>query len=357
MKTRTAALAICLCTFATSFAQVIRGRQYPKVLDDNRVEFRVNAPAAQKVQVDLGKPYDMTKNERGEWSCITEPQTQGFHYYTLIVDGAKVPDPNAESFYGMSMTASGIEIPYPAGVDKFYLKDVPHGDIRQVRYFSKTANAWRRMFVYVPNEYDSNPNKKYPVLYLMHGGGEDERGWAEQGRTDIILDNLIAQGKANPMIIAMLDGNTNDFESELIKDCIPVVEKRFRVKTDAQNRGLAGLSMGGIQTLNTIVAHPELFCYVGVFSSGWFANQGPMGGGNDKNYEALKNRKDYYNKQFKSLWLSMGGESDIAYNNCKVMMKKFDEIGIKYEYFETTGGHTWPAWRESIFQFAQKIFK
>lgn len=336
----------------------VRSAMYPRLLPGNRLEFKVKAPEAKKVQIDLGRKYDLTRNDKGEWTGITDPLTPGFHYYFLIVDGVSVADPASESFYGCSMMTSGVEIPYPEGDVRFYTADVPHGDIRMKRYFSKTANDWRRMFVYCPPDYDAS-GKSYPVLYLQHGGGEDERGWSQQGRTDIIMDNLIAQGKATPMIIVMTDGNTRDFESELLKECIPFVEKNFRVKTDRNNRALAGLSMGGIQTLNTGIPHLDLFAYLGVFSSGWWANAVPSRNGNDteKYYSMLKEKKDEYNKKLKLFWLSMGGKEDIAYNNCQVMMKRFDEIGIKYSYFETPGGHTWPVWRESLYRFAPLIFK
>lgn len=336
----------------------VRSAMYPRLLPGNRLEFKVKAAEAKKVQIDLGRKYDLTRNDKGEWTGITDPLTPGFHYYFLIVDGVSVADPASESFYGCSMMTSGVEIPYPEGDVRFYTADVPHGDIRMKRYFSKTANDWRRMFVYCPPGYDAS-GKSYPVLYLQHGGGEDERGWSQQGRTDIIMDNLIAQGKATPMIIVMTDGNTRDFESELLKECIPFVEKNFRVKTDRNNRALAGLSMGGIQTLNTGIPHLDLFAYLGVFSSGWWANAAPSRNGNDteKYYSLLKEKKDEYNKKLKLFWLSMGGKEDIAYNNCQVMMKRFDEIGIKYSYFETPGGHTWPVWRESLYRFAPLLFK
>lgn len=336
----------------------VRSAMYPRLLSGNRLEFKVKAPEAKKVQIDLGRKYDLTRNEKGEWTGITDPLTPGFHYYFLIVDGVSVADPASESFYGCSMMTSGVEIPYPEGNVRFYMADVPHGDIRMKRYFSKTANDWRRMFVYCPPGYDAS-GKSYPVLYLQHGGGEDERGWSQQGRTDIIMDNLIAQGKATPMIIVMTDGNTRDFESELLKECIPFVEKNFRVKPDRNSRALAGLSMGGIQTLNTGIPHLDLFAYLGVFSSGWWANAAPSRNGNDteKYYSLLKEKKDEYNKKLKLFWLSMGGKEDIAYNNCRVMMKRFDEIGIKYSYFETPGGHTWPVWRESLYRFAPLLFK
>ena len=336
----------------------VRNAMYPRLLPDNRMEFKVKAPDAKKVQIDLGRKYDLTRNAEGEWSGTTDPLTPGFHYYFLIIDGVAVADPAGESFYGCSMMTSGVEIPYPKGDTRFYMTDVPHGDIRMKRYFSRTTNDWRRMFVYCPPGYDMN-QQSYPVLYLQHGGGEDERGWPAQGRTDIIMDNLIAKGKAVPMIIVMTDGNTADFERELLNDCIPFVEKNFRVKTDRENRALAGLSMGGIQTLNTGLPHLELFAYLGVFSSGWWASPTPFGNTHDteRYYTMLKEKKDEYNARLKHFWLSMGGKEDIAYNNCQIMMKRLDEIGIKYSYFETPGGHTWPVWRESLYQFAPLLFK
>jgi len=343
----------------TPSRQGVRGREFPMVLPDGSVVFKVKAPEASKVQIDLGRLYDMAKDENGDWVCVTDPQTEGFHYYFLVVDGARVTDPSAPVYYGCSQFTSGIEIPYPQGDSRFYVSDVPHGRVSQVRFFSTTSNEWRRLFVYTPAGYDAS-TEKYPVLYIQHGGGEDETGWAVQGRTDIILDNLIATGQANKMIVAMPDGNTRDFEGELLNDIIPAVEKEFRVKADAGSRALAGLSMGGIQTLNTVIAHPEMFCYVGVFSSGWIASGVPAGMKTfdaGPYYEMLAARPDYYNQQFKVFYLTMGGQEDIAWNNCRIMKEKFDSIGIRYEYFETPGGHTWPVWRESLYRFAPQLFK
>lgn len=337
----------------------VRNAMHPLVLPDNRVEFKVKAPEAKQVQIDLGKKYDMKRNETGEWTCITDPLTRGFHYYFLVVDGVSVADPASESFYGCGRMSSGIEIPYPQGVDAFYLADVPHGEIRMKRYFSQTANDWRRMFVYTPPCYEQC-TELYPVLYLLHGGGEDERGWSQQGRTDIIMDNLIAKNEAVPMVVVMVDGNSYDFNSELFNDCILFVEKTYRVKTDRESRALAGLSMGGIQTLNAGITRPELFSYLGVFSSGWWAKP-PQGFVNtddtEKYYTILKNKKDDYNRLFKQFWISMGGKEDIAYDNCQIMMKRFDDIGIGYTYYETLGGHTWPVWRESLYRFAPLLFR
>ncbi|WP_420149266.1 alpha/beta hydrolase-fold protein [Spirosoma sp.] len=343
----------------------IRSAKYPQILPDNRVVFRVKAPDAQKVQIDLGKKYDMVKDTAGFWNVTTDSISRGFHYYSLLVDGLPVADPASESFYGMGRMASGIEIPDKDGA-YYAMKDVPHGDIRIERYLSKASNTWREMYVYTPPAYDKS-GEKYPVLYLLHGGGEDQRGWAAQGKTNWILDNLIAEGKAKPMVIVMLDGNVSNaglagfnenvlraFENELKQGAIPFVESNFRVETDAKNRALAGLSMGGLQTLYAGIKNNNLFSSLGVFSSGWFANNPKL---SDPQYEFMKTNASTINNNLKNLWISMGGKEDIAYQNCQIMMKKFDEMGIKYSYSEYAGGHTWPVWRHDLFAFSQLLFK
>ncbi len=345
----------------------IRNAQYPQILPDNRVVFKVKAPTAHKVQIDLGKKYDMIKDSSGFWHATTDSISRGFHYYSLLIDDLALADPASETFYGMSRQASGIEIPYKEG--GFYaLKDVPHGDIRIKKYFSKASNSWREMYVYTPAGYDKS-TEKYPVLYLLHGGGEDQRGWATQGRTDLILDNLIAEQKAKPMVIAMLDGNfygngggiagfgeaqLRAFENELKNGAIPFVESTFNVATDAQHRALAGLSMGGLQTLYAGIKNTNLFSYLGVFSSGWWANNTKL---SDPQYEFMRNNASTINSNLKELWVSMGGKEDIAHANCQIMLKKFDDMGIKYKYSEYAGGHTWPVWRHDIFLFSQLLFK
>ncbi len=338
----------------------IRNARYPQITSDHRGIFQLRAPEAKEVLVDIcGKKYPMTRDDKGVWSVTTDPLMSGINYYFMYVDGVQVSDPASETFYGCSRMSSCLEVPYADGDVRFEMADVPHGETTMRRYYSKTEGAWRRMFIYLPASYQKDAKKSYPVLYIQHGGGEDERGWALQGRTDIILDNLIAQGKAKDMIVVMPDGNCKDFIKELTEEVIPVVESTYRVKKDAANRAMAGLSMGGIQTLNIAVEKPELFQYIGVFSSGWFANgNNRMGGSNQVDpYKKLADRKDFYNKQFKEFYLTMGDEQDIAYNNCKVMRQRFDEIGIKYKYFSTPGGHTWPVWRESLYQFAQLLWK
>lgn len=327
--------------------------------------FRVNAPEAQHVQVDLGKKYDLVRDTAGFWTGTTDPISRGFHYYSLLIDGVALADPASETFYGMGRMASGIEIPYQ-GSDYYELKAVPHGDIRIKKYYSPAANNWREMYVYTPPGYDTT-GMDYPVLYLLHGGGEDHRGWSTQGRADLILDNLIAADKAVPMIIVMLNGNVSSggirgfgenalkaFENELKTGAIPFVENNFRVKTEAANRALAGLSMGGLQTLYAGVRNTDLFAHLGVFSSGWWSNQPEL---SDPQYAYLEENAARINKNLETFWISMGGEEDIAYANNKIMMGKFDERGIKYVYSEYAGGHSWPVWRHDLFGFAQLLFR
>jgi enterochelin esterase-like enzyme len=344
----------------------VRSAKYPQILPDNRVVFRIKAPDAQRVQIDLVKKYDMARDTGGYWKITTDSISEGFHYYSLLIDGVPVADPASKTFYGMGRMASGIEIPF-AGGSYYSIKDVPHGDVRIKRYFSKVTNTWRQLYIYTPPGYDSNINETYPVLYIQHGGGEDESGWATQGRTDLIIDNLVAENKAKPMLVVMADGNFGTggiagfgeqtlrmFENELKLVVIPFVEQNYRTKTNAGSRALAGLSMGGLQTLYAGIKNTQLFAYLGVFSSGWFANNTAL---SNPQYDFMKTNAATINSNLKSLWIAMGGKEDIAYNNCKIMLTKFDEMGIKYDYSEYPGGHTWPVWRNNLYNFAQLLFK
>ncbi len=180
----------------------IPGAPYPCIHPDNRVTFRVAAPDAQKVRVRISPGFDMTKGADGLWYVTTTPQVVGFHYYTLSIDGAVVADPATRTFFGSGYDNSAFEVPDPEG-DYYSLKDVPRGQVRQQRYFSKVTGTWRRAYIYTPPDYDTSTRTKYPVLYLLHGWGEDEQGWPVQGHVDAIMDNLIAEKKARPMIIVM----------------------------------------------------------------------------------------------------------------------------------------------------------
>lgn len=352
----------------TPAATNVRAAKYPQIMPDGRVKFRIKAPDAQKVQIDLAKKYDLTKDTGGYWITTTDSVSEGFHYYSLLIDGVAVADPASETFYGMGRMASGIEIPFK-GDDYYALKDVPHGDTRIKHYYSSVTRSWRQLYIYTPPGYDENIQQKYPVLYIVHGGGEDERGWATQGKTDLILDNLIAAGKAKPMIIVMPDANVGAggftgggiesslkmFEAEMKQVIIPFVEKNYRALTDANNRALAGLSMGGLQTLYTGVNNTAMFAYLGVFSSGWIKPM--LDKTADAQYDFMKANTAKINNDVKAFWIAMGGKEDIAYNNCQLMMNKFKELGIKYSYYEYPGGHTWPVWRNNLYVFAPLLFR
>ncbi|TDN38724.1 esterase [Hymenobacter sp. UV11] len=344
----------------------VRNAKYPQMLPDNRAVFRLKAPDAQRVQIDLVRKYDLTKDAEGYWTTTTDTLSEGLHYYSLLLDGLPVADPASDTFYGMGRMASGIEV--PSRNSGFYaLRDVPHGEVRVRKFYSAVTNTWRQFYVYTPAGYEASGTTKYPVLYLLHGGGEDETGWAKQGKTDLIMDNLIADKKAKPMLIVMLDGNMGGpaglagfgeatlkkFEDELKKTVMPVVESNYRVAPGPQNRALAGLSMGGIQTLYAGLRNTDMFEYLGVFSSGYFSNNAQM---SDPQYAFMKANTSTINTNLKQLWLSMGGPTDIAYANNKVMRAKMDEMGIKYAYSEYPGGHTWPVWRHDLYLFAQKLF-
>src|SRR5690606_24191714 len=268
------------------------GREFPQVNAKGQVRVQIEAPKANTVQLDIGGvKYDLVKDEKGFWTGESAPQDEGFHYYQLNIDGASVPDPGSLYFYGASRWGSGVEI--PAHDQDFYaLKNVPHGQVREHIYFSEYNNSMRRCFIYTPPGYDNDLNKRYPVLYLQHGGGENETGWSAQGRAGLIMDNLIAEGKAKPFIIVMDNGNwrprsggaqrvegqpwppqgwADDFMHTLTKEIIPMIDANYRTIADQKNRAMAGLSMGGMQTRVITLANPDVFSHVGMFSGGSFS--------------------------------------------------------------------------------------
>ncbi|MEI6948118.1 alpha/beta hydrolase-fold protein [Paraflavisolibacter sp. H34] len=352
----------------------IPGIQYPRLLPGNRVMFRVKAPDAQKVQIDLMKKYDMVRDTGGYWVTTTDPVVEGFHYYSLLIDGVAVVDPAGKTYYGMGRMASGIDIPDKDG-DFYSIKNVPHGQVRMVNYYSDITKAWRRAFIYTPPGYDENLKKKYPVLYLQHGSGEDETGWYNQGKMDLILDNLIAEGKAAPMLVVMDRGYATDptraatagagaaprslagnvFPEVLVKEIIPMVDKNFRTLADRQHRAMAGLSMGGFQTFQTTMTNLDKFAYIGGFSGAAFLQPGSD---ITQLYNGAWAAPDAFNKKVKLVYLSIGTtEPERMYSGVKNFHEALEKAGIRHVYYESPGtAHEWQTWRRSLRQFAGLIF-
>ena len=256
-----------------------------------------------------------------------------------------------------------------AGGGYYATRNVPHGDIRIKKYFSRVTNSWRQFYIYTPPDYDSNATAKYPVLYIFMAEEKIKEAGQHREKQILILDNLIAEKKAKPMLVVMPDANLGSggfsgdgienslkmFERELKQTVIPFVEKNYRTLNDPNSRALAGLSLGGLHTLYTGINNTDMFSSLGVLSSGWIMPM--LSKTADAQYELMKANAAKINTNLKNLWVAMGGKEDIAYNNCKIMLAKFDELGIKYVYSEYPGGHTWPVWRNNLYNFAQVLFK
>jgi enterochelin esterase family protein len=356
------------------------GREYPQVNSEGRVRARLVAPDARNVLLDIGGvKYPMTQGEDGVWVGDSQPQDEGFHYYQLIIDSGQVPDPGSLYFYGASRWGSGVEI--PAEDQDFYaLKDVPHGQVRENLYFSKVTNSVRRCFVYTPPDYDKDTATRYPVLYLQHGSGEDETGWGVQGRANLILDNLIAEKKAVPMIVVMENGYANQaptagtpaaggpgrggapgsvsaFEEVLIKEVVPMIDANYRTFSDREHRAMAGLSMGANQTIQITMNNLDKFSHIGGFSgtsnypSTADLDPATFANGKFKDGEAL-------NKQIKLFWLGLGTKEPNPFPGSVGAFKAMlDKAGIKYVFYESPGtAHEWQTWRRSLRQFAPFLF-
>jgi enterochelin esterase-like enzyme len=322
---------------------------------DGRVTFRIYAPEAKKVSVsgDIGFENfrDLIKNEAGVWSVTTAPLKAGVYRFSFTVDGVKVNDPKSETVAENTPT---IEVG-SGSTDQWGIRSVPHGDLRSVWYFSSTMNKTRRMHIYTPPGYDKEPGL-LPVLYLLHGGGDNDNAWPTVGRANFILDNLLAEKKIEPMIVVMPNGSVADdiFTKDLVNDIIPYVEKNYRIRTGKDDRALAGLSMGGLETLNTGIKYNNLFGYLGVLSSGWFADQKPV---MDEAEKLVADNSASFNKNVKLFWISMGGKEDIAWKNCQNMLKLFEKYGLKFQYSEVPGGHTWLVWRDNLYNLAPLLFR
>lgn len=351
----------------------LSGKAYPQVNPDKTVTFQFNAPSASKVIVNLGKDYEMTKNEKGVWEVTTDPQVEGFHYYSIKVGGLSSTDPSTYTFYGCSRFSSAIEVPEDAAAADFYTpkQGVPQGAVRSVKFYSDVCQEWRRMFVYTPAEYIQNPDKRYPVLYLQHGGGEDETGWIYQGFADVIMDNLIAEGKAEPMIIVMNSGyaqheGSNDsfdaFEEMICNEVIPFVDSNYRTIADRRHRATAGLSWGAKQAYDLALGHPEYFASMAGFSGiiviGEFNHSNP--GFKDPKqlnaaYNGIFSNPKQFNKDTDVLFIANGeAEGNHLADMSKILKKK----GIKNTYYQSPKtAHEWLTWRRCLYNYAQLLFK
>ena len=375
------------------------GQQYPQVNSEGQVRVSISAPQALKVQLDIGAvKYDLVKDDKGIWTGECAPQDEGFHYYQINIDGASVPDPGSLYFYGASRWGSGIEI--PAKDQDFYaLKDVPHGQLRENQYFSKTTNSVRRVYIYTPQGYEKDNAKRYPVLYLQHGMGENETGWSNQGHANLIMDNLIAEGKATPFIIVMENSSVNfprgprpeapapapapqatpgkdgpssnaqgnaqkspmggfdfagQFQHILLDDLIPYIESNYRVIADQPHRAMAGLSMGGMQTRIITLANLNKFSQIGMFSGGSISMEdvNKAEGFKEKvkllfvsyGSRELENRKMFTGGPF-------GGDPQVNSDALKA-------AGINVHFYVSPlTAHEWQSWRRSLHEFATLVFK
>lgn len=343
---------------------------YPKIQSDGSVTFRLKAPDAKAVTLQPGgrdnglgkRAIPMERGPDGNWSATVSKPVPGFHYYWFVVDGAIVNDPGSESFFGWGRACSGVEIPEP-GVDFHAFRDVPHGEVRSAWFRSKITGQPRRVIVYTPPGYDQG-TEKYPVLYLQHGAGEDERGWTAQGRANFILDNLIASGKARPMIVVMSNGyatragqseksfDFSGFESVLIEELIPWIDGRYRTVADRDHRALAGLSMGGMQAVKIGLAHLDTFASIGAFSA-------PVPGKFDAKTanDGVFADPAKFNAQVRLFWLGAGTAEGFI-DGMKSMHESLEKAGVTHVYFESPGtSHEWLTWRRSLHDFVPRLFR
>ena len=361
--------------------------EFPHVNEDSSIEFRLTAPDATKVQVKVGAApsVDMVKGDDGVWKVTTPPIVPGFHYYYLTIDGVTVDDPASRTFYGVGKDSTGIEVP-EKGSAYYLVAAVPHGEVREHWYYSRITEKWRRCFVYTPPGYDSDVKVRYPVLYLQHGAGEDETGWIRQGHANFILDNLVAAGKARPMIVVMDSGYaerpaaappqppvdpgtppafqkmraaTAAFEDVMITEIIPMIDATYRTIADRNHRAMAGLSMGGMQTFQVTMHHLETFSYIGGFSG---AGNGFMTG--DKKldprteYNGVLSDAAAFNKRVHLVWLGVGtAEPERMQKGLGSFNDFLQQAGIQHVFYESPGtAHEWQTWRRDLNLFAPLLF-
>lgn len=377
---------ICRGQSADSFqpaATNVPNAEYPKIDADSRIEFRIKAPDAKTVEVKVGAiaSIPLVRGDDGVWTVTTPPIVPGFHYYYLIIDGVTVNDPASRAFYGVGKDSTGIEVP-EKGIDFYQVKDVPHGEVREHLYLSQTTGAWRRVFVYTPPNYDKDLKTRYPVLYLQHGSGEDETGWIRQGHANLILDNLIAAGKSKPFLIVMSNGYATKagavpvpmppmpgmpapapgtpprmglpsaLDAEFLNDIIPMIDATYRTIPNRDNRAMAGLSMGSMQTLMITTAHLDTFANIGAFSGAGAMDLKTAYSGAFADAAA-------FNKKVHVLFVGIGtAEPDRMRTGVLGFHKALDEAGVKHVFYEAPGtAHEWQTWRKDLYEFAPLLFR
>lgn len=355
---------------AVTAETTVPGNEFPKVDKEHRAYFRVVAPDAHRVQVDIcGKKYDMRRDQQGVWCAVTDPLVVGFHYYFINIGGMNVIDPATETFFGCNRQAGGIEIPEgPEGDYYRPQQGIAHGQVRSIYYYAKATEEWRHALVYTPAEYEKG-KKRYPVLYLQHGMGEDETGWSRQGRMQHIMDNLIASGEAVPMIVVMESGDIKapfkggdnrqgfsqygaSFYKVMTNDLITTIDSKFRTLRDRDHRAMAGLSWGGHQTFDVVLSHMDLFAWMGAFSGAIFGLDVKTA------YNGIFTRPDEFNRKIHYLFLMSGTEGMDKMFGTKKLVDELNNQGIHAHYYESTGtDHEWLTWRRGLRQFVPHLFK
>ncbi|MFD2079080.1 enterochelin esterase [Actinopolymorpha cephalotaxi] len=360
----------------------VRTAEHPWIHADRAVTFSVSAPTAHTVELQpgghesglaAGRTLPFTRGENGTWTLTTPPVRPGFYYYWLLVDGVPTNDPNTETFFGYGRPTSGLEVPDP-DTDFHDLLDVPHGEVRTRWFRAATTGTWRRCLVYTPPGYDDDPGRRYPVLYLQHGAGEDERGWTTQGRANFILDNLIDRGEAEPMIVVMNNGYTLEpgavpaepgsipelserlltvFGDLLLRDVVPMIDATYRTVPDRRSRALAGLSMGGAQALSVGLTNPDTFASVVGLSAAVFEPLDP-----ETAFGGVLADADAFNARTRLLWLSAGTGEQWFDEVLTSMESVLSKQGIHHRTYRSPGtAHEWQTWRASLYNVAPLLFR
>jgi len=349
----------------------VRGSATPAMGPDHRMTFRLKAPDAKLVEVRCkgslwgGKPFPLVKDAAGVWSGTSEPVEPGFYYYELVVDGVGINDPGSRTYFGWGRETSGLDIPGKL-YDFCQIQPVPHGEVRGRTYESKVTGTPRRALVYTPPDYDRDPDRRYPVLYLQHGSGESERSWSEQGHAQYILDNLIADKSAEEMIVVMEQGyatkagaapgarGNEAFEELVVNDLIPMIDATYRTKPARESRAIAGLSMGGGQAIRIGLGHPELFASVAALSGGAAGRSG--GAALPEGLARAIADPAAFNARMRLLWIGCGLQ-DGGHARTREAHEALEKAGVTHFWFETDGGHEWGVWRKSLHDLAPRLFR